>query len=178
MLLAAIAYAAFANHAAAVVTIDWTPVGNPGNANDSTNFGAVAYPYLISRHEVTNAQYVEFLNAKAAIDPRGLYNTNMAGNASGGIVRNGSSGSFTYAVKSGQGNMSVNFVSYLDALRFANWMSNGQGSGDTETGAYTIGSNEANPALIPQHRRRRYDLPERRGRMVQGGVSPARQYRR
>jgi len=32
----------------------------------------------------------------------------------------------------------VNFVSFYDSLRFANWLSNGQGSGDTETGAYTI----------------------------------------
>lgn len=41
---------------------------------------------------VTNAQYVEFLNAKAASDPHGLYNTNMA-NFNGGIVRSGSDGS-------------------------------------------------------------------------------------
>jgi formylglycine-generating enzyme required for sulfatase activity len=34
--------------------------------------------------------------------------------------------------------MPVNFVSFYDALRFANWMNNGEGSGDTETGAYTL----------------------------------------
>jgi hypothetical protein len=32
----------------------------------------------------------------------------------------------------------VNFVSIWDAMRFANWLHNGQGSGDTETGAYTL----------------------------------------
>jgi formylglycine-generating enzyme required for sulfatase activity len=29
-------------------------------------------------------------------------------------------------------------VSWFDAARFANWMVNGQGSGDTETGSYTL----------------------------------------
>ena len=29
-------------------------------------------------------------------------------------------------------------VTWYDAIRFANWMNNGQGNGDTETGAYTI----------------------------------------
>ena len=29
-------------------------------------------------------------------------------------------------------------MSFYDALRFANWMNNGQGGGDTETGAYTL----------------------------------------
>jgi formylglycine-generating enzyme required for sulfatase activity len=34
--------------------------------------------------------------------------------------------------------MPVNWVSFYDALRFANWLHNGQGGGDTGTGAYTI----------------------------------------
>lgn len=29
-------------------------------------------------------------------------------------------------------------MSYFDALRFVNWLHNGQGDGDTETGAYTL----------------------------------------
>jgi formylglycine-generating enzyme required for sulfatase activity len=32
----------------------------------------------------------------------------------------------------------VNFVSFWDATRFANWLHNGQGNGDTENGAYTL----------------------------------------
>jgi formylglycine-generating enzyme required for sulfatase activity len=42
--------------------------------------------------------------------------------------------------------MPVGFLSYYDALRFANWMNNGQGSGDTETGAYTLTGGTAIPA--------------------------------
>jgi Sulfatase-modifying factor enzyme 1/PEP-CTERM motif len=33
----------------------------------------------------------------------------------------------------------VNFVTWYDAIRFANWLHNAQGGGDTETGAYTLG---------------------------------------
>jgi formylglycine-generating enzyme required for sulfatase activity len=131
---------------AQAVTIDWVSVGNAGNAPDtpadnclSANCGSVAYDYLISKYEVTNAQYAEFLNAKAAADPLGLYNGSMGGDATfGGITPSLVSGSYTYTAKVGFENKPVTYVSFYDALRFANWLNNGQGSGDTETGAYTI----------------------------------------
>ena len=41
-------------------------VGDAGNANDTTGFGAVNEEYRIGTYEVTNSQYAEFLNAKAA----------------------------------------------------------------------------------------------------------------
>jgi len=125
---------------ASAVTIDWVTVGGAGNTCDVQSqgcFGAVAQSYRISKTEVTNAQYAEFLNAKAAADPNALYNTNM-GSGTGGITRSGSSGSFTYSAIAGRENKPVNYVSFYDSLRFSNWLNNGQGSGDTETGAYTI----------------------------------------
>ena len=122
--------------------MDWTPIGNPGNACDPQSqgcFGAVGYDYYIGTYEVTNAQYAEFLNAKAGSDPLGLYNPTMANpNAHGGIKQTGSPGSFTYSTYAGRENMPVSYVSYWDTLRFVNWMNNGQGIGDTETGAYTL----------------------------------------
>lgn len=134
--------------AAAPITIDTVPVGNPGNANDpndgdsqtpgTQNFGAVAYAYRIGAYEVTNDQYAEFLSNKAASDPLNLYNVSMGNDARGGILRTGSSGSFSYTVKPDMGNKPVNNVNWYDAVRFANWLNNGQGSGDTETGAYTL----------------------------------------
>ena len=39
------------------------------------------------------------------------------------------------------GDKPVNYVSWYDAARFANWMMNGQGSGSTEVGAYTLSGN-------------------------------------
>ena len=32
----------------------------------------------------------------------------------------------------------MNYVTWYDTIRFANWLNNGQGTGDTETGAYTL----------------------------------------
>jgi uncharacterized protein (TIGR03382 family) len=131
---------------ALAVTIDTVPVGNAGNGNDNTLFGAVDYNYWIGTYEVTNNEYAEFLNAKAVSDPLDLYHTSMHGNVNGGITRSGSSGSYTYAVKTGMGNKPVNYVSWYDAIRFANWLHNGQGAGNTETGAYTLLGGTATPS--------------------------------
>ena len=99
----------------AQVTFDWATVGNPNNApdqlykfNNSGNllFGAVADVYRISKHEVTNDQYTEFLNAVADTDTNGLYNPSMGSDAHalGGITQSGSSGSFSYLDLSVSGN--------------------------------------------------------------------------
>ena len=55
-----------------------------------------------------------------------------------GINRSGSSGSYSYSVTTGLENRPVALVSWFDAARFANWLVNGQGAGDTETGSYTL----------------------------------------
>jgi formylglycine-generating enzyme required for sulfatase activity len=122
----------------ASINIPTVPIGNAGNAPDpTTGYGSVAYTYNIGATEVTNAQYAAFLNAKAASDPLGLYKPNMA-ESFGGITRTGTTGSYTYATVSGRENNPVTSVSFWNATRFANWLHNGQGSGDTETGAYTL----------------------------------------
>jgi formylglycine-generating enzyme required for sulfatase activity len=137
---------------ASAVTIDWVPVGDAGNAPDTAtncfaaNCGSVPYEYSIAKYEVTNAQYTEFLNAKAASDPLGLYSQFMAGTIAGGINRSGSDGSYTYTPRPGFENRPVIFISYFDTLRFANWMHNGQGNGDTETGSYTLLGGTATPS--------------------------------
>jgi formylglycine-generating enzyme required for sulfatase activity len=126
------------------VTIDTVPVGNPGNAGEVQSqgtFGAVGYNYRIGKHEVTNAQYVEFLNG---VDPTGtntlaLYNSSMSSDANGGINFNGGAANGSkYEIKSARDNNPVVWVSWYDSIRFANWMHNGMGSGDTENGAYTL----------------------------------------
>lgn len=122
------------------VTVETVTVGNPGNAADTTGYGAVAYTYQIGKYEVTNAQYAAFLNAAAKTDTHGLYNANMGSTQFGGITQSGSSGSYTYAAKGGFENKPVSYVSFWDAARFANWLNNGQGGADTETGGYTLTS--------------------------------------
>jgi formylglycine-generating enzyme len=131
------------------VTIQWSPVDNPGNAADSTvmsdgttGYGSVAYDYNIGTYDVTNSQYVEFLNAKdpTGANKLGLYNSNM-GNANlfGGISFSAANANGSkFSVIAGSGNHPVNWATWYDAARFANWLNNGQGNGDTESGAYTL----------------------------------------
>jgi len=140
---------------APAVTIEWVPIGNPGNAPVPTkcfvpDCGSVAYEYSIVRYETTNAQYAEFLNA---VDAQGtntlaLYNANMSSDATfGGIhLVPGNAPGSKYVVESGFEDKLVTHVSFFDALRFANWMHNGQGSGDTETSAYTLLGGPATPS--------------------------------
>jgi hypothetical protein len=144
--LLALAALFFVLPAHANVTIDWVTVGGPGNACDTQGlecFGAVAYTYQISKYEITNAQYTEFLNAVAATDPNGLYEDGAMSGIYGGITRSGNSGSYTYSAITGRENNPVNFVDFQDTLRFANWLHNDQPTGDqdsttTEDGAYTM----------------------------------------
>lgn len=132
-------------HLAVAVNIPTVQVRNAGNAPDTTPngpFGAVGYVYDIATTEVTNAQYTEFLNAVAFDDANSLYSTGMAGSF-GGINRSGFIGAFTYSTIPGRENHPVNFVSFWDAARFANWLHNGQPFGTqtastTEDGAYTL----------------------------------------
>ena len=103
--------------------------------------GTVANPYVIGKFEVTNAQYVEFLNTvdPTGANPRGLYNPLMTSDPLGGIgfsaaAANGSK----YSIKFASSNTPVVFVSFFDAARFTNWLHNGQGAGNTENGAYLL----------------------------------------
>lgn len=150
---------------ACAVTFDWATIGDPGNVDDvhGDGYGGVNYTYRISKYEVTNAQYTEFLNAVAAADPNGLYNTSMGASAVGtgltsGITRSGTPGAYAYSVMPdalGEGpggadgedysraNKPVTYVSFFDAMRFVNWLANGQptgaqGLGTTEDGVYRI----------------------------------------
>lgn len=139
---------------ASAVILDTVTIGNPGNApaNPAAGVfrGSVAVEFGIGRTEVTNEQYVEFLNAVDAdgSNPRSLYNTNMTSNAVGGIDFNaGASNGSKYSVKAGRAAQPVVYVNVLDAMRMANWLQNGQGTGDTETGAYTMSL--ANPGRNP-----------------------------
>jgi sulfatase modifying factor 1 len=157
----AIAFALFFSITASAITIDTVLVGNPGNTGriqsgspDPTQngiFGSVSTAYRIATTEVTNSQYVTFLNSVAASDPFGLYNANMGFLSRGGIVRSGTSGSYSYSVKPDvpdggpggtnytYGDKPVVFTSWYDAARFANWVNNGATAGaSTETGAYTM----------------------------------------
>jgi formylglycine-generating enzyme required for sulfatase activity len=138
------------------VVIETVTVGNPGNAGeqsrlaagDPTFYGGVAYTYTMARYEVTAGQYTAFLNAVAATDTYNLYHPRMDYDADPtrngcNIERHGSPGSFTYSVAPDWAERPVNYVSWADAVRFANWLHNGQPTGaqdlaTTEDGSYFI----------------------------------------
>jgi sulfatase modifying factor 1 len=127
------------------IPIATVTVGNPGNAADTADgYGAVGYAYKIGTYNVTLAQYSAFLNAVAKTDTYGLYDTHLATNLNvAGISRTGSPGSYSYAVI-GDGQRPVTYVTWYDAVRFTNWLTDG----NTETGAYTI-TNAGNTVIVP-----------------------------
>jgi sulfatase modifying factor 1 len=134
------------------VTIEWVTVGDPGNVADDTGYGAVADSFQIMKYEWTNSQYVDFLNA---VDPNGtnpnnVYHAVMGSDARGGIsFAGGNAAGSKYATKTNMGDKPVNFVSWWNAARVANWLENGAqayGSSDASAtapqnrGAYTLGT--------------------------------------
>ena len=148
--------------AMADITIETVTVGNPGNAADtrynSISVGAVTYTYNIGKYEVTAGQYTEFLNKVAGVDTYGLYATGMWSNSLGCRIErydgNGTPGDpYQYRVANDWANRPVNYVSWGDAARFANWLHNGQLTGaqdlsTTEDGAYYLNGAMTNEELL------------------------------
>ena len=136
------------------VAIETVPVGNPGNADDTQSFGGVDYVYNIGRFEVTAGQYTRFLNAVADADTYGLYNASMWNDSLGcKIERTGSSPNYEYRVADDWAVRPVNYVSWGDAARFANWLHNGQPTGaqdlsTTEDGSYCLDGATSNAELV------------------------------
>ncbi len=127
-----------------LVQIIYVGVGEPGNANDTggSATGQVNYHYAIGKYEVTNHEYVTFLNA---VDPTGanalgLFVPAMATSPHGGVNRDTTRpAGDRYVVRTGRHLYPVNFVTFYSAARFCNWLSNGGTPGaGTETGTYTL----------------------------------------
>jgi len=154
-------------HFATTMDLPLMTVGNPGNAGeqsglppyDTDYYGGVDYAYNIGKFEVTAGQYTEFLNAVAATDTYGLYNTKMWLHTHGCKIKHiGTPGSYSYSVAGDRANRPVNYVSWGDAARFANWLQNGQPTGaqdltTTEDGSYFVNGATYNSALQAVTRR-------------------------
>ena len=167
LLIAVVLVACAALQPADAAAIDMVTVGNAGNAPDTryvaTGIGLVDHVYRIGKYEVTAGQYTEFLNSVAQADPNFLYNTNMAilANKGANIARSGSAPNFSYSVDADWADRPVNIVSFWDAVRFANWLHNGQPTGPqgpdtTEGGAY---HNVGNDVAVWTQRRRGSSSP-------------------
>lgn len=123
------------------VTVDTVIVGNPGNVADATGFGGVPYSYRMGTYEVTNSQYVSFLNA---VDPAGANQLGLYGHfplaENIGVILNPAAGQGAkYEVKPGYDKDPILATTWYDAARFVNWLHNGQGGpGTTEDGVYKL----------------------------------------
>ena len=133
----------------AEITIEMVQIGDANNPSDQQYgaygpFGSVAYNFAIGKYEVTNTQYVAFLNSVASTtDLYSLYPATNKFPFARGIIQNGSLGAYSYTLADNMADKPVNFVSWFSAARFANWMANGQPIGlqnstTTENGAYTL----------------------------------------
>lgn len=105
-------------------------VGNPPDPLTGDQYGSVDYRYRIGKYEVTNREYVCFLNS---VDPlggnlKGLYEPAM----SGVDFDSGKPFGQKYEVIQGRAEVPVGYIHNTTAFRFINWLN----SGDTEIGAY------------------------------------------
>lgn len=130
---------------APALDLQWVAVSDPGNPPDRKGYGGVAYTFEITKTEITLGQYAEFLNAVAASDPHGLWSPALKNAPTASmkrervlIDRQGEPGAYRYVVTPEFSSQPASEINFFDAMRFANWLHNGMGSGDTESGAYNI----------------------------------------
>ncbi|NLE28959.1 MAG: SUMF1/EgtB/PvdO family nonheme iron enzyme, partial [Phycisphaerae bacterium] len=137
----------------ATIDLEFVKVDNPGNAVDAYTpygyargtYGAVNYPYYISKYEITCAQYAEFLNAVAANgDPHDLY-VSTGPNGSGDSPQIDRTqqldGTYVYTVNYGWKNRPIGYITWARAARYCNWLT----TGNTESGVYTFSGTTATP---------------------------------
>ncbi len=119
-------------------------VGNNCNLPDTNGLGRVKNSYKLHKYAVTNYDYMTFLNSVAfdkSSDTLNLYKPEMG--TSGGIIRqfNESKNRYEYGLKNDMEYLPVNFISWVDAARYCNWLHNFLTTTDTETGAYELTDN-------------------------------------
>jgi hypothetical protein len=86
--------------------IDFVEIGNPGNAADSTGYGAVDYSYRIGKYEITRDQFYLATTFDSSIGYQGNASSSGLSPTSG--------------------------ISWYEAIRYCNWLT----SGDADSGAY------------------------------------------
>jgi len=103
----------------------FVPVGNAGNACDTTGYGAVAYEYCIGRYEVTIADWEPFYEGRKTNGVQGGLSAayNYWNNGGSEDQKNGPAAPVTH-------------VSLGAAAQYCNWLT----TGSATHGAYTINS--------------------------------------
>jgi formylglycine-generating enzyme required for sulfatase activity len=167
-----------------VLGLSFIDIGNTNNSSDNNTFyqivnnnaiatgivglGSVSHNYRISKYEITNNQYVKFLNAINKTQISGLYDSRMTSSFIGGINISGTNGSYTYSTKSGMNDMPVAYINYLSSIRFTNWLHNGSPTGTmsdiysvVNSGAYNIAYEDINQTspIVTKNTYQKYWLP-------------------
>lgn len=151
--------------ASLLVEYEWIDIpGDPANPNPPDlsaldpdtllPMGSVSLPFRIAKREVSNADYLVFLNAQARpTDPNDLFTDYMNRNAQGIESEETDTEVLLYRYKNKGGfaqiaDRPVGNVTYYDAMRFANWFHKGcpefpdynanNVNLNTDRGAYTI----------------------------------------
>ena len=147
---------------AAIGPAGYALIGDAGNDHAENyfgmgRFGSVDYSFEIGRRQVTNREYAQFLNAvesNSAFTVR-LHDPDMQ------IKYRQRNGRRRFIVADDQADRAVTHVSWFDAIRYCNWLNNGQprgpvGVATTESGAYWI---KADGTIGPRQTNARYVLP-------------------
>jgi hypothetical protein len=163
------------------VSLQFVPVNNVDNVSDTgilyayngttyvstgiSNLGKTPDNYRIGKYEITNDQYIKFLNVVAKTDNYSLFSSSMSGTAMGGISRSGTAGNYSYSTRTNMGNKPVVYANYLSSIRFINWLHNGAPTGTglsnniTEDGAYTLLGIGSGSYQITKNSYQKYWLP-------------------
>ena len=148
--VASLAHLSVAKDWAGANDTHFVEVADIGNAaNSETGYGAVDYEYSIGKYEVTNAQYVKFMNSVGSnsVTVNGtevkLYGGFEASSSylQFALIEQNESGD-SFSVATGKDNYAVNFISAYGAAMYCNWLTNGAPETSTSTdilsGAYNF----------------------------------------
>lgn len=105
--------------------ISFVEIDDTGNPPASDGTGSVNYPYSISKYEISNAEYCQFLNnVVSQKDSLNLYSPLMGQHFFGGILFDTISANsrHRFFVKDGYENKPVSGVSWESAIRYINWL--------------------------------------------------------
>lgn len=107
-----VAQAGIVTHGGTTIMMDFVEIGNTGNSNDDTGYGAVDYVYSIGKYEVSQNQWDTVQAHDSGIGSAGVWSGNQPA-------------STTQA-----------FEAWNNAARFANWLT----TGDANLGYYSDGT--------------------------------------
>ena len=170
------------------------------NRNDTNGYGGVGYEYYIGKYEITYTEWCDFINSVASytsnsgietnidynvVDPGTVWGNPIITSDTYNLINNsfltrvdyvaptGFPGNYTFTVRDDFANKPVTNVSWINALRYCNWLHNSKPSGyqtvnndgttpntsTTENGAYNLNGATSLSSFINPSSSAKYRLP-------------------